>query len=413
MQSESGSLSDITVTTEKVLNQLNSLDVQDLPQFWRDVESVSVPVIKNVAGNDDERDVTFLWRSPKVLKGVYLFLNRVTDKQHFAKGMMNPVPHSDIWTLTLRLPATYRGSYTITEIPLETSHEMIVQLGGRHRAIIGQADPLSSHPGIRVRGGRNESVLALDEAPAQTEWSALPDAYTGELFTSSHKIAGQSRRVRLYIPDVPRLQPMGLLVLPDAEIWFDQVELLHAIDIAIKNKRIKPLAVLGIDNRDDADRASILGGNRHIIDEIADKLLPQVRKEHAERVWADRSQTVFCGQSLGGVTALMAALHASEAFGSVICNSPSMWWMPDKDSRPVMFDEHQQSWVTNLMLADPPKDVRIRLAVGSLEGATVTHVALLHQALLRAGVDTHLSVYTGGHDYAWWRGALIDGLAEL
>ncbi|MFW0392624.1 enterochelin esterase domain-containing protein, partial [Klebsiella pneumoniae] len=41
---------------------------------------------------------------------VYLRLNRVTDKEHVAKGMMTPLPETDIWTLTLRLPASYCGS---------------------------------------------------------------------------------------------------------------------------------------------------------------------------------------------------------------------------------------------------------------------------------------------------------------
>ncbi|VEB55391.1 enterochelin esterase [Salmonella enterica subsp. enterica] len=30
-----------------------------------------------------------------------------------------------------------------------------------------------------------------------------------------------------------------------------------------------------------------------------------------------------------------------------------------------------------------------------------------HEKLRAAGVESHYSVYTGGHDYAWWRGALI------
>ncbi len=65
------------------------------------------------------------------------------------------------------------------------------------------------------------------------------------------------------------------------------------------------------------------------------------------------------------------------------------------------------------LLSAPPQNVRIRLCVGSLEGSTVLHVQQLHQRLLNAGVDSHYAIYTGGHDYAWWRGALIDGLGLL
>ncbi|MFW8395392.1 hypothetical protein, partial [Klebsiella pneumoniae] len=40
-------------------------------------------------------------------------------------------------------------------------------------------------------------------------------------------------------------------------------------------------------------------------------------------------------------------------------------------------------------------------------------VQQLHQSLLASGLKSKLSVYTGGHDYAWWRGAIIDGLSDV
>ncbi|MXE01475.1 DUF3327 domain-containing protein, partial [Escherichia coli] len=60
-----------------------------------------------VEGAEDEREVTFLWRARHPLQGDYLRLNRVTDKEHVEKGMMSALRATDIWTLTLRLPASY------------------------------------------------------------------------------------------------------------------------------------------------------------------------------------------------------------------------------------------------------------------------------------------------------------------
>ncbi|MDH8655188.1 alpha/beta hydrolase-fold protein, partial [Klebsiella pneumoniae] len=71
------------------------------------------------------------------------------------------------------------------------------------------------------------------------------------------------------------------------------------------------------------------------------------------------------------------------------------------------------SWVSKQVLSALPKDVNIQMGVGSLEGATVPHVQQLHQSLLASGLKSKLSVYTGGHDYAWWRGAIIDGLSDV
>lgn len=43
-------------------------------------------------------------------------------------------------------------------------------------------------------------MLTLDKAPALSEWNG--GFHTGQLLTSMRIIAGKSRQVRLYIPDV-------------------------------------------------------------------------------------------------------------------------------------------------------------------------------------------------------------------
>lgn len=95
-----------------------------------------------------------------------------------------------------------------------------------------------------------------------------------------------------------------------------------AIDAAIRSGRIAPVAVLGVDNINARERVAILGGRRELVLDIAERLLPTIRAEHPARLWADRTQTVLAGQSLGGVTALMAARHAPESFGLVLSHSP-------------------------------------------------------------------------------------------
>ncbi|PEH24478.1 esterase family protein [Salmonella enterica] len=399
-------------TATRLRRQLAAGSQVDASHFWREANSLALPLVTAINGADDEREVTFLWRAASPLRGVYVRLNRVTDKDNVAKGMMTQLPTTDIWHLTLRLPASYCGSYTMVEIPPETPGETVLQLGSRFASLVGKADPLNSAPGINVRGNAQESVLALDHAPAQEEWSGCR-AYAGQLFTSEHRLAGQRRRVRLYLPDVPVVQPLGLLVLTDGEIWFDHLGVSAAIDAAIRSGRIAPVAVLGIDNINARERIAILGGRRELVPDIAERLLPALRAKYPERRWADRTQTVLAGQSLGGVTALMAARHAPESFGLVLSHSPSMWWTPDNCNRPDHFSAEERSWVSEHVLSAPSPAVRMHLCVGSLEGSTVPQVKQLHEKLRAAGVESHYSVYTGGHDYAWWRGALIDGLRLL
>lgn len=101
----------------RLRSRLAAGHIANLSDFWRDAASLNVPLVTPVDGAKDERDVTFLWRARHPLQGVYLRLNRVTDKEHVAKGMMTALPATDIWTLTLRLPASYCGSYSLVEIP--------------------------------------------------------------------------------------------------------------------------------------------------------------------------------------------------------------------------------------------------------------------------------------------------------
>ncbi|MCT4717364.1 alpha/beta hydrolase-fold protein [Enterobacteriaceae bacterium H18W14] len=402
---------DDTCAESRIRSLLSTGASLDITYFWHEVESGVFPLITKSSSNAENREVTFLWRSEEPLQSVYVRLNRVTDKKDVKKGFMTRIPSTDIWILTLELPSSYRGSYSFIEIPSGMPSEEISQLGGRFSLLPGMPDPFNKASEINIRGF-GESVLSLDLAPAQTEWDDTSRMSSGVLSTSYSFIAGHRRRVRFHLPEVPISDPLGLLVLPDAETWFDRIGITRAIDIAITNGRIKPMAILGIDNVNESDRVQILGGNKELILDIVEKLIPRLYKDYPNIVWAGRSNTILAGQSLGGVTALMAALYASEIFGRVISHSPSMWWDPNRNT-PVMFNENDSSWVSKQVLSKPPKDVHIRLGVGSLEGATVPHLHQLHQSLLATGVKSELSIYTGGHDYAWWRGAIIDGLTDM
>lgn len=395
-------------SVDMLLASLASGNIVDAPLFWQTAHAVNFPLQRIRPGSCLDCQVIFVWRSAKPLQGVYVRLNRVTDKHETEKGMMTQIPQSDVWWLMLNLPATYRGSYTIVEIPQGTDTKSIAELGSRFAPITGLPDPMNKSPGINVRGF-DESILALDHAPAQPEWQFEKITPKGKMITYRQLLAGQYRRVRLYLPATSASTPLGLLVLPDAETWFDNVGIIPAIDAAISSCRISPLAVLGIDNINESDRNTILGGHTALVNDIA-RYIPQLRADNPQRVWAGRENTVIAGQSLGGITAIMAAIHASDIFGKVISHSASMWWRPDNSLRPFQFGENDFCWVNECLVAHPPATVKIKLCVGSLEGATVGHLQSMNVLLRNAGVESDLSVYTGGHDYAWWRGALIDGL---
>ena len=110
----SRSLDDIC-TESRICAQLSTNPSMDITHFWREVESAALPLMTKSSSNTENREVTFLWRSEEVLQGVYLRLNRVTDKRDVKKGLMTHIPSTNIWTLTLELPASYLSLIHISE----------------------------------------------------------------------------------------------------------------------------------------------------------------------------------------------------------------------------------------------------------------------------------------------------------
>src|SRR5690606_31945897 len=117
---------------------------------------------------------------------------------------------------------------------------------------------------------------------------------------------------------------------------------------------------------------------------------------------------------LGGLSALFAAVQTPGAYGAVIAHSPSMWWRPGGTATPSSLGAGgEPDWITRQIAERPATGVRVRLDVGTREGPTVAHARTLAAALRSRGYPHRLAVYEGGHDFACWRGALLDGLAAL
>ncbi len=136
--------------------------------------------------------------------------------------------------------------------------------------------------------------------PAQEEWSKLSRAYAGAAFhLSRHRLAGQRRRVRLYLPDVP-VVPSLVTGTHGWRIWFGNhlaqgsAPPLTPPSAADASRRWPVLGIININAG--GTRHAILGGRREAgAFDIAERLLPTFAP-NTERRWADRTQTVLAGQ---------------------------------------------------------------------------------------------------------------------
>jgi enterochelin esterase-like enzyme len=125
------------------------------------------------------------------------------------------------------------------------------------------------------------------------------------------------------------------------------------------------------------------------------------------------------GSSLGGLTAAYCAFHHSQVFGNVLSQSGSFWYAPWEQTS-VRFDLEPGAFIREV-IAGAHVPVRFWMEVGMYElgGGPLLGASQLAQnrhlrdILSVKGYDVNYHEYSGGHDYATWRGSLADGLIAL
>lgn len=380
-----------------------------LSRFWDQVSASGTPLVDPSAESEDLRDVTFLHRADPHVRSVRLVANRVTDKDRQHLGIMAHVPGTDIWSVTLSLPADLRCSYGFS--PSTSSRPEPIGGPGRPGPAI-LVDPFNLDPPLtrpdQTGAGEGSSVFSGPLAPDQSVWQPAEDPHCVD--DRDREVLGEVYPVRVSLP--PSQSPAGLLVLFDGRQWFDHLQVHRAVAAA----GLPPLAILGIGTEDQAERQATLAGNREFLHAIADELLPQIEAElsAAGRELPDSARRIIAGQSLGGLSALLMAHDRPDSFDAVLAHSPSLWWRPGGTATPAdLTADDTDDWTAALFREAAPRRVEFHLAVGSREGLMIDHARRLGAVLTSQGCATSVSVYQGGHDYACWRVELIAGLRSV
>ncbi|WJY68449.1 alpha/beta hydrolase-fold protein [Corynebacterium auris] len=371
--------------------RLTSASPEEITQLYDELAPGDLP-----AWNTATNDVTFIYRVPGAPAGVgvHLRINRLTDKANFPRGVMHRVPGTDVWVLTLNISPTLRASYGFSTFtgPAPT-----------HTPPPGFGAPPTKADPFNPSGTAHTSILAGPYAPAQPEWEAADAELSGSVSKRAWDNLG-GKPVHLYVPPRPA---RSLLLLTDAERWLGDVFVPRALERA--GGPLGEVAVVGVGNVDKNDRLASLGENPAFISELVEGVVPWARRETGAT-----GPTIFAGQSMGGVTAIAAALRHPGAFDGVIAQSPSMWWQPGQRPSPALLGSTTRDYLPRLAdsLPSDPR-TRIALSVGAQENATVAHVAGLELYLRARGWRTRLTIEDGGHDYAWWRGDLLAQLTTM
>ncbi|MFE0173789.1 enterochelin esterase [Streptomyces sp. NPDC059002] len=375
--------------------------------FWNRVEAQGTPLVEaDPDGDPAHRLVTFLWRDDPghPATDVLALLHTVTDKDRHAGDLtphlMERVPGTGVWALSHRLRADHRASYQF-HVAHGPREETLRTDRAAWLKVLDEAvpDPYAAAPGLPSRDGRNPaSVMELPDAPPQP-YVQGDAATTGK--TLSAEVDG--RRVTLHLPPDP-VTPLAVAVLLDGEMWGPVLDAPRMLDRLHATGSLPPTALLLVDTM--GRRMEDLSCSGEFVDWLADVLLPWAADTYD--VTAPPERTVIAGQSAGGLTAAYAAHRRPDRFGRALSQSGSFWW-PDENAP----DGAGPEWLTRQYATAPRRAVRLHLEVGAQEWMLLAENRRLRDVLRTRGYEVTYAEFNGGHDYACWRGGLVEGLVGL
>ena len=374
-----------------------------LQAFWRDVAGKG-PILEAIAGNDDDMDVTFLWRQLYDTRNVLLEWGPYED-------YMSHLPGTDVWYKTVRLRRGTRIDYVISPNDRAASRWATTQL-----------DPLNPRkfPDDPTYRFVSRSVLDMPGAPDE-QWALRTPSRRGtiEEKTVDSSLLKGPNRIWVYTPPgySRSAGPYPLVILLDGAAYVSNRfgAAPTTLDNLINEGRIRP-AVVCFDPRNRGNSAGIQGAETfgHA---LVKELIPPLRESYA--ISADPADVIIGGFSAGGRAAAQIALFHPDTFGNVLAQSGAF-----RESSAG--DEPNAS--ARAFLGAPRKPIRFYMEVGRYDNVPAASRPLykmvvdetnlmgnrhLRDVLLGKGYDVTYREVGGGHDFVHWRSMLADGLLTL
>ena len=370
-----------------------------------EVVSEGTPIIEPVHLDDgtiseNERIVTFLYYNEQA-EQVLMFINRLTDEKNLDRSLMARIEGTGWWQLSMQMETTWRASYNfLPTLPGERPAWLGDDDQVRLRAALdsGEGDPLNSET-VCNRIGRCMGVVQLEHAPVQEfiltqeEIDALPAPEWMQTSDGHQYVLG---RVGDPAPDAP------LFIQFDGEMWFSQ-GMEQTLNRAHEAGRIPAMHVFFLHSGGRENRWKELNGDNPIAVYLVEIAFP-----HLEAVYGIKTNPrniVINGQSLGGLSSLLAVLSRPEAFGGAIAQSSSLW-------QPQVMDRLDELEAAGEI--DRLRHLYLEIEVGEQEWVLVPHHRELKARLEKLGLErVRCTTFNGGHDYACWRGAIVPALERI
>lgn len=370
-----------------------------------EVVSEGTPIIEPVHREDgsiseNERIVTFLYHNEQA-EQVLMFINRLTDEKNLDRSLMTRIEGTGWWQLSMQMETTWRASYNfLPALPGERPAWLGDDDQVRLRAALdsGEGDPLNPET-VCNRIGRCMGVVQLEHAPVQEfiltqeEIDALPAPEWMQTSDGHQYVLG---RVGDPAPDTP------LFIQFDGEMWFSQ-GMEQTLNRAHEAGRIPAMHVFFLHSGGRENRWKELNGDNPIADYLVEIAFPHLEAVHG--IKTDPQNIVINGQSLGGLSSLLAVLSRPEAFGGAIAQSSSLW-------QPQVMDRLDELEAAGEI--DRLRHLQLEIEVGEQEWILVPPHRELKARLEKLGLENaRCTTFNGGHDYACWRGAIVPALERI
>jgi enterochelin esterase family protein len=384
----------------------------DVAAFWDDVATYGTPLVEPRDGEPQHRTVTFLWRGGAATREVVLLANKLTDPSVWDASTLERVPGTDVWHRSFRLRADWRATYQLAPDDGGAGGEMAGP-PSRWGAAAARAvpDPYNPRTFPSRYGVAPHSVAELPAAPPQPYVARRPGVARGTV--TRHRVAsailGNERDVWLYVPDQIDVDADALVLL-DGEDWATRLPAATILDNLIAEGAIPPTVAIMPSTVDHATRWRELACHAPFVAFLSDELLPWAARRYGGTLSLDGARTTLAGRSLGGLTALYAALHAPARFGRVLSQSASLWWPSETEH------DAGAGALTDAYVKAGPAAVagtRFHVEVGLQEWALLARHRHLRDVLALLRADVSYAEFHGGHDALCWQGGLADGLIAL
>lgn len=381
-----------------------------LDAFSERLAREGTPLLEELEGDREHLLLTLVWRADGAVRNVVVVpgLESIWQPE---RNRMERMRGTNLWHRTWRVRRDLRTTYCFSpDDPLRALHELELEEEARYfaeRMKAWRPDALNPRRFAPNPSLPPMSVIELPDAPGQ-RWTARGPHVPEGLLEQRLFRSGRERRFwRYQTAGCDEAEAPPLVVLCDGEGHLE-LGVTDVLDDLVARRAIPPLVCVLLHH---PDRNLELPCRTEFVDELAEELLPAVRREL--RLSEDPRTTVIGGWSYGGLAAAFAGLRHPEVFGNVLSQSGSFWWAPEGAG------EHE--WLSSQFARAPRRDVRFHLNVGLLEagpspGNSPSQLVAnrhLRDVLRARGYEVTYRELNGGHDYIGWPAGLADGLTSL